>query len=95
MCNDRTKDCKLQYIDGEVQMTTREIYKTMDVVNKIISLTPHPYKYWNEKEIYEQIDSSLRAISLGGRLLSNNEVKLGGLESKKHEINHLYLFLIK
>lgn len=78
--------CKLQCIDGEVQMTTREIYKTMDITNKIISLTPHPYKYWTEKEIYEQVDSALRAISLGGRLLSNNEVKLGGLESKKQEL---------
>ena len=33
-------------------------------------------------EIYEQTDSSLRAMSLGGRLLSNNKVMLGGLESR-------------
>ncbi len=39
-----------------------------------------PYNCWLEKEIYEQVDSSLRAISLGGRLLSNKQVKLGGLE---------------
>ena len=46
------------------------------------------------KKINEQIDSSLRAISLGGRLLSNNEVKLGGLDENKVElmgINHLVL----
>ena len=36
-----------------------------------------------EKEIYEQIDSTLRAISLGGRILSDNSVKLGGLEGFK------------
>jgi glutamine---fructose-6-phosphate transaminase (isomerizing) len=44
-------------------------------------LTYKPYSSWLEKEIYEQSDSSLRAISLGGRLLSNKSVKLGGLES--------------
>ena len=48
-------------------------------------LTPDPYTHWTIKEIYEQMDSSLRSMSLGGRLLSNNEVKLGGLEG--HEEN--------
>ena len=38
------------------------------------------------KEIHEQIDSSLRAISMGGRLLSNNKVKLGGIEDYKNTL---------
>ena len=43
-------------------------------------LTPDPYPHWTLKEIYEQIDSSQRAISMGGRILYNDQVKLGGLE---------------
>ena len=52
-------------------------------------LTYKPYFSWMEKEIYEQIDSSLRAISLGGRLLSNRIVKLGGLETCNDTLQHV------
>lgn len=52
--------------------------------NKII-LTPDPYLYWTLKEIYEQYESSLNAISHGGRLMKDN-VKLGGLELNKDEL---------
>ena len=38
------------------------------------------------KEIIEQKESSLRAISLGGRLLNNNSVRLGGLEDNKEHL---------
>ena len=46
-------------------------------------MSPEPYKYWIEREINEQFESSLRAISLGDRLLNNSEVILGGLEINK------------
>jgi glucosamine--fructose-6-phosphate aminotransferase (isomerizing) len=75
--------CKLKMVNGQVEMTTREIYAELQIKNKNLELTPFPYKHWTEKEIYEQVDSSLRSISLGGRLLSNNKVKLGGLEEQK------------
>lgn len=78
--------CKLQCTDGKIVMTTRETYKTLAIKNRNLELTPFPYKHWTEKEIYEQVDSSLRAISLGGRLLSNNKVKLGGLNDLKEEL---------
>jgi glucosamine--fructose-6-phosphate aminotransferase (isomerizing) len=42
-------------------------------------LTPEPYRHWTIKEINEQVESSLRAISLGGRLRDDNSVNLGGL----------------
>jgi len=42
-------------------------------------LTYDPYSCWTEKEIYEQQDSSLRALGMGGRILDNEHVKLGGL----------------
>ncbi|ARF10870.1 glucosamine-fructose-6-phosphate aminotransferase [Hokovirus HKV1] len=42
------------------------------------------YKHWTIKEIYEQPASILRALGNGGRILDNNAVKLGGLESHKN-----------
>ena len=62
---------------------TEKIYKNKKVYKQDNNLTPYPYPHWTIKEINEQVDSSLRAISLGGRLLSTDMVKLGGIESKK------------
>lgn len=42
--------------------------------------TKGEYKYFTEKEIYEQSQSILRAINYGGRI-ANDQVKLGGLTS--------------
>ena len=78
--------CKIQVEDGIVKMTTGEKYNKLKINSKFTELTPYPYKHWTEKEIYEQVDSSLRAISLGGRLLSNNKVKLGGLMDHKKQL---------
>jgi len=78
--------CKLELKKEKVIMTTRNTYDKIAVKNSNLSLTPFPFKHWTEKEIYEQVDSSLRAISLGGRLLSNNKVKLGGLSEQKEQL---------
>jgi glucosamine--fructose-6-phosphate aminotransferase (isomerizing) len=67
-----------------IAFNTNKIYKEKSlVISKEDNL--NEYKYWIEKEINEQVDSSLRAISLGGRLVEN-KVKLGGLECKKDEL---------
>jgi len=75
--------------DGKIHMNTRDVYSSKSALNLNSTLTPTPYPHWTIKEIYEQIDSSLRAISLGGRLLSNNEVKLGGLYEQESELEQL------
>lgn len=72
--------------DGKIVMNTKDKYSAKNALNVNSSLTPDPYPHWTIKEIHEQIDSSLRAISLGGRLLSNNEVKLGGLYEHESEL---------
>lgn len=64
----------------EIQVNTSQNYKFKQIVTNKTSLSPEPYKHWTLKEIKEQTDSSLRALSLGGRLLSTNTVKLGGLD---------------
>lgn len=78
--------CKLTLVDNKINMFTKESYKSIQINNSNLDLTPDPFMYWTEKEIYEQVDSSLRAISLGGRLLSNDMVNLGGLESSKKQL---------
>jgi glucosamine--fructose-6-phosphate aminotransferase (isomerizing) len=57
--------------------------------------TPGEYPYWMIKEIMEQPNSALRAMGMGGRILSDNSgVKLGGFEHHKDklmEIEHLII----
>jgi glutamine---fructose-6-phosphate transaminase (isomerizing) len=59
-----------------------------------LELSFDPYSCWMEKEIFEQIDSTNRALSFGGRLLSNNMVKLGGLENHIDNIKQINNLLI-
>lgn len=59
------------------------------ILNSDLQLTHYPYNHWMEKEINEQVESTLRAISLGGRILSNDSVKLGGLENFKNELTNI------
>ena len=86
--------CKLYYQDNKITLSTSEKYNELSVFNSNIELSPLPYNHWTLKEINEQIDSSLRAISLGGRLLSNNEVKLGGIESYKNNLKDISNIII-
>jgi len=76
--------CELSYFNNHISIKTETKLNTKKINIQNSSLTPAPFKYWTLKEIYEQSESSLRAISLGGRLLSTNKVKLGGLEQNKH-----------
>ena len=75
--------------EGHIHIETNDIYVAKNTLKVNGSLTHDPYPHWTLKEINEQIDSSLRAISLGGRLLSNNEVKLGGLDEHYSELLEL------
>lgn len=45
-----------------------------------------PYNHWTIKEINDQSISCMRAINMGGRIRSNNEVLLGGLEQHYNEL---------
>jgi glucosamine--fructose-6-phosphate aminotransferase (isomerizing) len=49
-------------------------------------LTPEPFEHWTIKEIHEQYDSSMRAMGMGGRIMNDNQVKLGGLASHITEL---------
>jgi len=83
--------CVLTYNeeDKTVKIETKDSYDEKSALISNNALTPAPYPHWTIKEINEQVDSSLRAISLGGRLLSNNEVRLGGLNEKIHDLKNI------
>ena len=78
--------CVLEKVGDKVTMTTKESYVPKKMNKGETALTPDPYPHWTIKEIHEQHESCLRAISHGGRLMSNNEVKLGGLNEKREEL---------
>jgi glutamine---fructose-6-phosphate transaminase (isomerizing) len=71
--------CVLEKCGEKVSMVTRNDYAPKTITQGEISLTPDPYPHWTIKEIHEQYESSLRAISHGGRLMPDGEVKLDGL----------------
>ena len=86
--------CSICFDNDKITIDTKDVYTPKRALNSNNALSPFPYPHWTIKEIKEQIDSSLRAISLGGRLLSTNQVNLGGLnDSECHltEIDNLII----
>lgn len=88
--------CILSKKDGKVffnpQRVTFEELKISSDYSNSNQLVNYPH--WTLKEIDEQVDSSSRALSNGGRLLNDNEVKLGGLEhfaENLEKIQHLII----
>ena len=75
--------CVLEKENNKITISSNEKYETKNLNSITSDLFCHPYAHWTLKEIHEQSESTLRAISLGGRLLSNEQVKLGGLEESK------------
>uniref|UniRef100_A0A7S1KQ41 Glutamine--fructose-6-phosphate aminotransferase [isomerizing] n=1 Tax=Percolomonas cosmopolitus TaxID=63605 RepID=A0A7S1KQ41_9EUKA len=57
-----------------------------------VELTPDPYPHWTLKEIMEQPQALARSLNFGGRISSDSEVKMGGLEENRDwllNIRHL------
>ena len=80
--------------DGVVNMQNIKNYNMMNIVKNNSDTTPYPWPHWTIKEINEQYESAIRAISFGGRLHDNGEVRLGGpLKYTKElkEIDHVIL----
>lgn len=67
-------------------ITTTNSYNIVKNNNLNLNTSPKPYAHWMMKEIYEQPAAILRTINLGARLIDNN-VKLGGLENHKEQLN--------
>ena len=75
--------CIVTKENDSINVDTNKKYQLKSTIKGNFDLSPDPYPYWTIKEINEQFESSLRAISMGGRLLDDNYVRLGGLEENK------------
>lgn len=78
--------CVIEKKEDKVNVYTNELYQINKITKGKYVASPDPWPHWTIKEIHEQTESCLRAISLGGRLCSDNTVKLGGLENNKKEL---------
>lgn len=78
--------CTISLEGEKIRIVTDDIHTKIPTRNVSSEFLSDTYKFWTEKEIYEQVDSSLRAISFGARLLSTGKVKLGGLESHQEQL---------
>ena len=65
--------CEITKENLKITVNTSKKYDLQNALNFNFDLTPDPYDHWTIKEICEQFDASLRAISLGGRLLEFNK----------------------
>mmetsp|Transcript_3391 Transcript_3391/g.4177 ORF Transcript_3391/g.4177 Transcript_3391/m.4177 type:complete len:719 (+) Transcript_3391:1294-3450(+) len=83
--------------DGEMAVVSNDkvtILEEEDILNRIeqtpsrefLQLTPDPYPHWTLKEIYEGPQAVLRALGNGGRMRSDDTVKLGGLDDNKNKL---------
>jgi glutamine---fructose-6-phosphate transaminase (isomerizing) len=80
--------------DNKVTFEQIHDYDLKEVTIQANELTPEPFLHWTLKEIHEQYEASIRAISFGGRILSDSEVRLGGLlefESDLKNVEHIIL----
>ncbi len=81
-------------LDGKIKFPNKINYLENVIQNKVTETSCYPYSHWTIKEIFEQPMSILRALNMGGRILNDSQVKLGGLDSKREELlkcNHLIL----
>lgn len=63
-----------------------KLYEHKTYISQNINHSPEPYKHWTLKEINEQVISCLNATNMGGRILNDSSVILGGLDSHKEDI---------
>jgi len=80
--------------EGMIQFHPRREHTMRVIENKVSEISCAPYPFWTIKEIYEQPESLLRTLNMGGRLVGEDHVKLGGLDAKRDrllQIDHLLL----
>jgi glucosamine--fructose-6-phosphate aminotransferase (isomerizing) len=83
--NDIVSLCKE---DGVVVMKSfgNTVYEKRRFEGIAEATTPAPYPHWTLKEINDQAVACVAAIGNGGRIMSDSEVKLGGLDMKRAEL---------
>jgi glucosamine--fructose-6-phosphate aminotransferase (isomerizing) len=80
--------------NNKISFENIENYEIRNVTTKNNELSPEPFKHWTLKEIHEQYEASIRAISFGGRIVEDDKVRLGGPmvhTDKLMKMDHLIL----
>ena len=72
--------------NGKILFPNRTNYTEKVIQNKVLETSSYPYPHWTIKEICEQPMSILRTLNMGGRLLGDNQVKLGGLDDHREKL---------
>jgi glucosamine--fructose-6-phosphate aminotransferase (isomerizing) len=81
--------CVIEKHPNKLTVTTTHTYaqKSVNILNT--ALTPDPYEHWTLKEINDQPEVVINSINKGGRIKSNSEVKLGGLEQHSETLKNI------
>ena len=81
--------CEIECIDSKIVLNYQSSYEFKKLSSIKEDLTPSPYAHWTLKEIMEQPRKILNSINLGGRILDDNHVKLGGLNANKEKLKNI------
>lgn len=71
---------------SKLEVSTGSTYTMKKTNQQLIRDSPAPYPHWTIREINEQSECVKNAISMGGRVLSNSTVHLGGLHDHRETI---------
>lgn len=91
---DKNDICVVENKNSKISLSTLNKYIIKNTTSNDFKLTPEPYPHWTIKEIMDQYESSLRAISMGGRLMEDDNIKLGGLEENKKILKRINNLII-
>ena len=81
--------CVIEQTLGKIHYKCKNAYDTIILKNTIFKNTKGTFKYWTIKEIYEQTKSLKRVLNNGARIIDEYHVKLGGLITKKTELENI------
>ena len=54
-----------------------------------VEMSPAPYDHWTLKEIMDQPHAVSASLNYGGRIMGEEEAKLGGLERRRETLAHI------
>ena len=75
-------------LTGSVSIKTTSTYLRKKAGDSMRTMVPDPYPHWTIREIFEQAAIVNAAINNGGRIKSDTEVKLGGLEQHANQLTN-------
>ena len=86
--------CIIEKKVEQILVTTTQTYIKKKITITDSNLSPYPYEHWTLKEINDQPNVILNSINKGGRIKSNSEVKLGGLEQHTNSLKNINNIII-